>query len=296
MMRSKRLFLPTIILIAALVMTMVSVLIAGIALKPEITESEFPFSITYELDGETITINDVYKVRYEEDKTYKHRMYVGEICDKEEDNTYYTLKKEETGRIELWTHFYADYLMGDPEYDYFDDEAFEPRIYYYDVNETEFHDEETLLKHGVKLVSFEYPEPIENSLSFSHFVFPESEVVFPSIIIAFVAWIVTLIFVKKDKEYIRKPINIITIVFNFIVGLVVLPFFTIIAGLLSALGDIGNIMNLLQYLLPALTLLGITASIGLRRKLYCKSALIVQFISPAIFAVIMIISSCLGLM
>ena len=296
MMRSKRLFLPTIILIAALVMTMVSVLIAGIALKPEITESEFPFSITYELDGETITINDVYKVRYEEDKTYKHRMYVGEICDKKEDNTYYTLKKEETGRIELWTHFYADYLMGDPEYDYFDDEAFEPRIYYYDVNETEFHDEETLLKHGVKLVSFEYPEPIENSLSFSHFVFPESEVIFPSIIIAFVAWIVTLIFVKKDKEYIRKPINIITIVFNFIVGLVVLPFFTIIAGLLSALGDIGNIMNLLQYLLPALTLLGITASIGLRRKLYCKSALIVQFISPAIFAVIMIISSCLGLM
>ena len=104
-MRSKRLFLPTIILIAALVMTMVSVLIAGIALKPEITESEFPFSITYELDGETITINDVYKVRYEEDKTYKHRMYVGEICDKEEDNTYYTLKKEETGRMALWTHF-----------------------------------------------------------------------------------------------------------------------------------------------------------------------------------------------
>ena len=297
MMRSKRLFLPTIILIAALVMTMVSVLIAGIALKPEITESEFPFSITYELDGETITINDVYKVRYEEDKTYKHRMYVGEICDKEEDNTYYTLKKEETGRIELWTHFYADYLMGDPEYDYFDDEAFEPRIYYYDVNETEFHDEETLLKHGVKLVSFEYPEPIENSLSFSHFVFPESEVSFPSIIIAFLAWLAILIFVKKDSEYVRrKPINIVTIVFNFIIGLVVLPFFTIFAGLLSALGDIGDFMNLVLYLLPALTILSITASIGLRRKLYAKSALIIQFIAPSVFAVILIISSCLGLM
>ena len=67
-------------------------------------------------------------------------------------------------------------------------------------------------------------------------------------------------------------------------------------SLLSALGDIGNIMNLLQYLLPALTLLSITASIGLRRKLYAKSALIVQFTSPAIFVVILIISSCLGLM
>ena len=295
-MKNKKLFLPTIILTVAILLTMISVVVAGIALKPKVTEGEFPFSITYELDGETVTIKDVYKVHYEKLRGYKSRVYSGEIGNRGEDNTIYNLKKDDVGRVELWTHFHPDYLMGDSEYDYYDDEAFEPRIYYYDMNEAEFSDEETLLKYGVKLVSFEYPEPIENSLTFSHFVFPESEVIFPSIIIAFVAWIVTLIFVKKDKEYIRKPINIITIVFNFIVGLVVLPFFTIVAGLLSALGDIGNIMNLLQYLLPALTLLGITASIGLRRKLYCKSALIVQFISPAIFAVIMIISSCLDLM
>ena len=49
------------------------------------------------------------------------------------------------------------------EYDYFDDEPFEPRIYYYDSNETEYEDEETLSAHGVKLVDFEYPTPIKNS-------------------------------------------------------------------------------------------------------------------------------------
>ena len=295
-MKNKKLFLPTIILAVAIVLTMISAVVAGIALKPKVTEGEFPFSITYELDGKTVTIKDVYKVWYEQDGEYKGRIYAGEIGNRGENNTIYMLKTNDAGRVELWTHFYPEYLMGDSEYDYFEDEAFEPRIFYYDENETEFHDEETLLKQGVKLVSFEYPEPIENSLVFSHFVFPESEVMFPSIIIAFLAWLATLIFVKKDKEYIRKPINIITIVFNFIIGLVAFPFFTIIASLLSALGDIGNIMNLLQYLLPALTLLGISASIGLRRKLYGKSALIVQFISPAIFAVIVIISSCLGLM
>ncbi len=295
-MKNKKLFLPSIILVTAIVLTMISVIIAGIALKPKVTESEFPFSITYELDGETVTINDVYKVRYDEDKQYKQRMYVGEIGDMGESNTIYTLKTEETGRIELWTHFHPDYLMGDSEYDYFDDEAFEPRIYYYDAQETEYHDEETLAKQGVKLINFEYPEPIKNSLAFSHLVFPESEVIFPSILIAFLAMISTLIFVKKDKDYVSKPINIITIVFNFIIGLTAFPFFTIIALLLSALGDIGNVMNLLSYLLPALTILCITASIGLRRKLYGKSALIVQFISPAVFAVIMIISACAGLM
>ena len=295
-MKKGKLFLPTIILVSAIVITMVSVLIAGISLKPVVTESEFPFSITYELDGETVTINDVYKVHYDADEANKYRVYDGKIQNKEEDNSYYVLKTEENGRIELWTQFYADYMMGDPEYDYFDEEPFEPRIYYYDAQETESHDEETLAEHGVNLISFEYPEPIKNSLRFSHIAMPEDEVVLPSIIIAFLAMIATLIFVKKDNDYVRKPINIITIVFNFIIGFIVFPFFTIFAGLLSALGDIGNIMNLITYLLPALTILCITASIGLRRKLYGKSALAVQFISPAVFLIIIIISYCLNLM
>lgn len=295
-MKKGKLFLPTIILVSAVVITMVSVIIAGISLKPVVTESEFPFSITYELDGETVTINDVYKVHYDDDEAYKYRVYDGKIQGKEEDNSYYVLKKEENGRIELWTHFYADYLMGDPEYDYFDEEPFEPRIYYYDAQETESHDEETLAEHGVKLISFEYPEPIKNSLRFSHIVMPEGEIVLPSIIIALLALIATLIFVKRDKDYARKPINVITIVFHFIIGFIAFPFFAIFAGLLSALGDVGDVMNLITYLLPALTILCITASIGLRRKLYGKSALVVQFISPAVFVIIIIISYCLNLM
>lgn len=295
-MKKGKLFLPTIILVLAVVITTVSVIIAGISLKPVVTESEFPFSITYELDGETVTINDVYKVHYNDDEAYKYREYIGEIQDKKEDNTYYILKTEENGRIELWTQFYADYLMGDPEYDYFDEEPFEPRIYYYDEHETEFRDEETLAEHGAKLISFEYPEPIKNSLRFSHIVMPEDGVTLPSIIIAFLAMIATLIFVKKDTYYLRKPINIITIVFNFIIGFIVFPFFTTFAGLLNALGDVGDVMNLITYLLPALTILCITASIGLRRKLYGKSALAVQFISPAVFVIIIIISYCLNLM
>ena len=68
------------------------------------------------------------------------------------------------------------------------------------------------------------------------------------------------------------------------------------AGLLEAMGDVGDIMNLVIYLLPALTILGITASIALRRKLYGKSALIVQFISPAVFVVILFICYCLELL
>lgn len=295
-MKRYKLFLPTIILVAAIMLTVISAFIAGIALKPTVTESEFPFSITYELDGETVTINDVYKARYKENKKYKYRTYIGEIGNLGEDNTIYTLKTDETGRIELWTHFYPDYLMGDAWYDYFDEEAFEPRIYYYDAEENEFYDRETLSEQGVKLISFEYPEPIENSMVFSHIIIPESDVVVPAIIIAFLAMLATIIFVKKDNDYISMPINTITVVFNFVIGFIVSPFFMTFAGLLEAMGDVGDIMNLVIYLLPALTILGITASIALRRKLYGKSALIVQFISPAVFVVILFICYCLELL
>ena len=140
-MKNKKLFLPTIILAVAIVLTMISAVVAGIALKPKVTEGEFPFSITYELDGETVTIKDVYKVQYEKLGGYKTRMYSGEIGNRGKDNTIYVLKKNDSGRVELWTHFYPDYLMGDSEYDYYDDEAFEPKIYYYDAQETESHDE-----------------------------------------------------------------------------------------------------------------------------------------------------------
>ena len=295
-MKRFKLFFPTIILVAAIVLTAISAFISGIALKPTVTESEFPFSITYELDGETVTINDVYKVRYEENKKYKSRIYIGEIGNLGEDNTIYTLKTEKNGRIELWTHFYPDYLMGDAEYNYFDEEAFEPRIYYYDAEENEFYDKETLSEQGVKLISFEYPEPIENSMAFSHIIIPESDVVVPTVIIAVLAMLATIIFVKKDNDYISMPINTVTVVFNFIIGFIVMPFFMTFAGLLEAMGDVGDIMNLIIYLLPALAILSITASIGLRRKLYGKSALLVQFISPAVFAVIMFICACLGLL
>ena len=295
-MKRFKLFLPTIILVAAIMLTMISAFITGIALKPTVTESEFPFSITYELDGETVTINDVYKVRYEENKKYKSRTYIGEIGNSGEDNTIYTLKTEKNGRIELWTHFYPDYLMGDAEYNYFDEEAFEPRIYYYDAEENEFYDKETLSEQGVKLISFEYPEPIENSMAFSHIIIPESDVVVPTVIIAVLAMLATIIFVKKDNDYISMPINTVTVVFNFIIGFIVMPFFMTFAGLLEAMGDVGDIMNLIIYLLPALAILSITASIALRRKLYGKSALIVQFISPAVFVVILFICYCLGLL
>ena len=149
-MKNKKLLPAVIILIAAVLAMAAYAIISGIAKKPTVTEGAFPFSITYELNGETITISDIYRVRYDRNDGYadtKSRVYIGEIGDMGEGNTCYTILKDANGRLELYTKFYPDYMMGDSEYDYFDDEAFEPKIYYYNLDEQEFGDEETLSAH-----------------------------------------------------------------------------------------------------------------------------------------------------
>ena len=296
-MKTKKLFLPTVILIVAILLTAIYSVVSSIAFKPTITEAEFPFSITYEIDGETVVINDVYKAYYVGNSGYadsKYRCYEGDIINRGEDTTIYTLKKGENTRVELWTHFYADYLMGDSEYDYFDDEAFEPKIYYYDSEENEYHDEETLMEQGVKLISWEYPTPIENKLVFSHISYLNGAVVLPIVFIALLALLAIIIFVKKDKEHKYKVIDFISIALNVIISLTVIPFVAILAFFIDIEGGGPELYYQLLYFIPSVSILSIAASVGLRKKGYRKSSLITQFIGPVIFGIYIIVFYVFG--
>ena len=291
-MKNKKLFLPTIILAVAILATVVYSVVSSIAFKPTVTEGEFPFSITYELDGERVTIEDVYKAHYVKNDGYadtKSRIYAGELKSSGEDDTLYTLKKDENTRVELWTRFYADYLMGDPEYDYFDDETFEPKIYYYDENEIEYYDEETLAAQGVKLISFEYPTPIENSFVFSHISHFSGAVVLPTLLISLLALIAIIIFVKKEKELEYKAVDIVSIILNFVIGFTLIPFVTILGVFIDIEGGGPELYYQIMYFVPAVSILCIAASVALRRKGYGKSSLITQFIGPAIFVLYLLI-------
>lgn len=297
-MKSKKMFFPVVVICAAVLLTAIYSVLSGIAMKPTITEQEFAFSVTYELDGEIKTLEDTYSVHYDRNDGYnntKTRVYVGKMSSTNEDSSFFVLKKDDSGRIELNTRLYPDYLMGDSEYDYFEDGSFEPYISYYDLEEIEYTDEETLAEHGVKLISYEYPTPIENSFVFSHISILDSGVVLPALLFSFLAWLIILIRVKKDEDYIRKPIDTVSTLFNFLVCFVLLPYFTICAWLLDALGDNESLFNQIFYFIPAITVLGVAASLALRRKQYGVAALLVQFIGPAIFGIIYGIAALQGL-
>lgn len=291
-MKFKKLILPTIILIAAILATAAYSVISSIAKKPTVTEGEFPFSITYELDGEQVTIEDVYKVRYVRNDGYadtKSRVYEGELMGSGEDDVY-VLKKDENTRIELCAQLYPDYLMGDPDGDYFEDEAFAPVLYYYDAEEQEYSDEETLAEQGVKLISFEYPAPIENSFVFSHISYFSGEIVPLVLLIALLALIVIVIFVRKEKELKYKAVDIVSIILNFAVGFTLVPVVSVAAMLIDINGGGPELYRQAFYFIPSLLVLCIAASVALRRKGYRVTSLVAELIGPAAFALHLIAS------
>lgn len=295
-MKNKKLLSTIIIvLVAVLAITAYSVF-SSVAQKPTVTEGEFPFTITYELDGEKVTINEVYKVRYTGNDGYadsKTRIYVGEIGNMGEGNTVYTLKKGDNTRIELCTNFYPEYMMGDCEAGYFDEEPFAPAIYYYDAEEIEYHDEKTLAAQGVKLISFEYPEPIENSFVFSHISHFSGEIVIPTVFIALLALLAIVIFVKKEKDLVYKPIDTVSTVLNFIISFTLLPFLTIVGIFADINGGSSDFTHQIFYFFPALIVLCNAVSIALRRKGYGIKALIAELIGPAVFAVFYVVLTVL---
>ena len=62
-MKSQSLKIPSIIIAIGLVLCLVVSLFAGIMKEPVITEHDFNYAATYRLDGETKTLEGVYRVQ-----------------------------------------------------------------------------------------------------------------------------------------------------------------------------------------------------------------------------------------
>lgn len=291
-MKAKKLFLTAAILIAAVVLMAVYGAVTSIVKEPVITENEFPFSITYELNGETKTMEGIYAVAFTGFGGYvdpTERNYEGQVISQHEGaDTSFVLGEVEDGVIMIYTKFHPDYLMGETYYDYFSDEEFRPVLIYEDPDGASYEDEEIVLEHGAKIISWEYPEPVENSYVFSHITYLCGNVVIPFALIAAAALLAVVIFVKKDEDLRRKSIDKLSVVLNFVIALTALPFMTIY-GLLSDInGSSPELLHQLGYLAPAITILGLAASVGLRRKGFRKGSFISQFTGPAFFAVLFV--------
>ena len=132
---------------------------------PKIKEGRFNFSVTYEEWGEAKTVSGVFVCEYDGVNWWDinrdpyanwKESYEGDIQDS---GIIPICNTDDGGEIFISLLMYPEYFMGDPEY-----ANYTPLIraeLWYPDEQTD--DIERIAEHGVKLISYEYDEPIENS-------------------------------------------------------------------------------------------------------------------------------------
>ena len=138
--------------------------------KPEIKEGEFDFALTYEVDGETKVIEGTYVCEFDGINRAVDgvaRKWIGYI--KDHDNfTEYEIKTTDNGVIMVSLDIRPEFFMSDPDYIDSYDIVPEPYVFITSGDPTiEDPTNEIFFDYyegdDVKIISFEYDEPIENT-------------------------------------------------------------------------------------------------------------------------------------
>lgn len=132
--------------------------------RPEIKTGEFDFNLVYEIDGEIKNIEGTYMCEFKGiDRSFggAGRHWKGYIKDHDGSTCYY-LKTVDKGDVMVELDFSAVYFMSDPDFIDAYDVAPEPYIYITSGDLDSGMHFELYEEDDIKIISFEYDEPIEN--------------------------------------------------------------------------------------------------------------------------------------
>ena len=279
----KKLKLPIIILLIGIIATVGSCLLTCIAKEPTITEYEFDYSITYKVDDVTTTINGRYKCVYSGlagDSDPLSRCY------KEEYNTLpsrYIIAEKDGLQLYIVIDFNHSYLMGDTEDDYYEPFLDDPCLEAMDVEGNQYDDEQTLSRFNAEIVSWEYPDPLENTFVFSGFSIMHTASMLVMVAVITLTLIFMMITVRKDRSTSYNVLDVLSIVLNFVVSLGIVPFITVVVAFLPLTMSCDTFLYQAMLCTPAFILLTVAASVAFRRKGFRKLGFFAQLIGPALF-------------
>lgn len=274
--KRENIFLITsaLILAVAVIFVFVGTRVSG----PEITYHEFSIPVTYEEYGEVKTQTVTYCGQYWEEDHSFHVYY-------EDSGLHDTVNmKEENGNAIWWLQLEMEpgYLMGDPAYaDFYADGMPEPSIGYFDEEWNEHSGVTEAEPHGIKLIGCEYPEPIENRIV-DKGVKLDHMAIGVLTALAFVILLLGIILVKKEAGVVYQSRDKAARILNVAIGVLALP-------LLFLLGDEWELVvgqpvdSILAALMAPVTVLGICASVILRRKGKSLPGMMVQFAGLLLF-------------
>lgn len=279
-MKQKNLKKAKILLIVYLV-AMLAMLLLGYSVKsPKIAQQEFPFAITYTYQGQTETISDVYVVEYIRTEKYigdDAIAWFGYIKDHDRlQPDWYSFDGENGRLFSINLNLVPGYLMGDPSYSVPDSYPSLESHYYDGTNDIVVSDPAELEQMGFSLISWEYPEAIENKFSFGG-ISLSSQGTLLTAAIAVVALLACMILIKRDREMPYGVLDKISIVLNILIIFIAFPFVLVASALSELVADASALQQLL-YLAPALTASGVAASLTLRRCGFRKLGFFLQFL------------------
>lgn len=304
-MKSKKFLLSSIFLVLTIIAYIVASFVFCYTTKPAVREGEFPFSITYEYKGEQKTLSGVLKCEFSGSRTIlgEHQRHWNEeiVFDNPENVEYpFVVEQNEKMSLAIQEHMYGGYFMGDPlhsdYYEKYGNGEIIPYVEYYDyVNDITLDEEnkdEILESLGFRFIEYSYPEPIENSFSVSGVLYSGDNVnIFVMIMLVFL--ILCLIFVRKEKDIEYSTFDKIGIVLNFVIGIVVLPFITLVCILHELIGGGADFLSQFTFTIPPLAILCLALSIVFRRKGYKRWGFFTQFGGSVLFVLSLLMDTIL---
>ena len=132
--------------------------------QPQITYGEFPFTLVYELNGEVIVLEDTKICEYDGvgvGSNGKYRKWIGRLADSGNGDVF--IISDDTREVYCYIGS-AGYYMNDEKYP--EQRPLTPRIYYVKLNNNDrsiLSQAELLEKYNVKLLSWEFTDPVENT-------------------------------------------------------------------------------------------------------------------------------------
>ena len=284
-MNIKKMKLPIIILAIGLILAAVSCLFTGVLKEPTIKEHEFDYSVTYSIDGEVKTHKGSYRCSFvghdgHDDPTLRLYDGVHNIDGTVSESSWFTVAQKDGVELSLIVNLDADYLMGDPDkFEYVSGNE-DPCL---EATDAEGYSVEISEVFDAEIISWEYPEPIENSFKFVGFSRLYAISMGAMLLIGFLTIIACIIFVKKESGIRYKVLDGISIALNFIIGLWMIPFVTVVIFMFPLTMDPATFIYQVYLCIPALTAFAIAASVALRRKGFTKSGFFVQLVFPVLF-------------
>ena len=291
-MKNKTLTLPAIIIAIGLVVALVGCLLTSMQFKPAVTEQDFNYSVTYKIDGETKTFSGVYTCRFTGfggagvDPLARYYNGVYAVDGESTESRSYAIAEKNGCVLEIITLFDDDYLMGDNQEEY---ELVDPCLEATDAEGYQYGEDELPAEFDAEIISWEYPEPIENTFVFAGFSGLYVINTGVMILVGVLTLIICVIFVRKGDGVEYRALDKIGIALNFVAVLFVLPIIYIAAVFVQAY-KIGPDWLYQAYLcIPQIIPFSIAASLSLRRKGFRKSGFFIQFLAPAVEVILAVL-------